>query len=79
MNLRVADQSPLRWSANFRAVQILLGQTKIDSAVRYLGLEPEDALVIAEAIEIQIRRAAFTGGPQPTTFPSENQSRKELT
>jgi hypothetical protein len=29
-----------------------LGHTKMDSTVRYLGVELEDALVIAEAIEI---------------------------
>ena len=33
-------------------VQLLLGHTKMDSTVRYLGVELEDALVIAEAIEI---------------------------
>ncbi|MDF3363243.1 integrase, partial [Sulfitobacter sp. Ks41] len=31
---------------------LLLGHTKMDSTVRYLGVELEDALVIAEAIEI---------------------------
>ena len=35
-----------------RAVQLLLGHTKIDSAVRYLGVELEDALTIAEQIGI---------------------------
>lgn len=39
-------------AGNLRAVQLLLGHTKMDSAVRYLGVEPEDALAIAEAIEI---------------------------
>ena len=39
-------------TGNLRAVQLLLGHTKMDSAVRYLGVELEDALVIAEAIEI---------------------------
>ena len=38
--------------ANLRAVQLLLGHTKMDSTVRYLGVELEDALAIAEAIEI---------------------------
>ncbi|MBB05877.1 MAG: integrase [Pseudooceanicola sp.] len=37
---------------NLRAVQLLLGHTKTDRAVRYLGVELEDALAIAEAIEI---------------------------
>ena len=41
-----------RKSGNLRAVQLLLGHTKMDSAVRYLGVELEDALAIAEAVEI---------------------------
>ena len=39
-------------AVNLRAVQLLLGHTKMDSTVRYLGVELEDALAIAEAIEI---------------------------
>lgn len=39
-------------TGNLRAVQFLLGHTKMDSTVRYLGVELEDALAIAEAIEI---------------------------
>ncbi len=35
-----------------RAVQLLLGHTKMDSTVQYLGVELEDALAISEAIEI---------------------------
>ncbi len=41
-----------RKTGNLRAVQLLLGHTKIDSTVRYLGVELEDALSIAERIEI---------------------------
>lgn len=37
---------------NLRAVQLLLGHTKMDSTVRYLGVELEDALAISEAVEI---------------------------
>lgn len=37
---------------NLRAVQLLLGHTKVDSTVRYLGVELEDALTIAEQIDI---------------------------
>ena len=39
-------------TGNLRAVQLFLGHTKLDSTVRYLGVELEDALAIAEAIEI---------------------------
>ncbi len=41
-----------RKSGNLRAVQLLLGHTKIDSTVRYLGVEVEDALALAEGIEL---------------------------
>ncbi len=37
---------------NRRAVQLLLGQTKLDSTLHYLGVELEDALSIAERIDI---------------------------
>ena len=40
-------------TCNLRAVQILLCRTKMDSMVRYLGVELEDTLAIAEAIEIE--------------------------
>lgn len=39
-------------TGNLRAVQLLLGHTKMDSTVRYLGVELEDALKISEDIEI---------------------------
>ena len=41
-----------RKTGNLRAVQLLLGHTKVDSTVRYLGVELDDALSIAEKIEI---------------------------
>jgi site-specific recombinase XerC len=37
---------------NLRAVQILLGHTKLESTVRYLGIEVDDALELSEAIDI---------------------------
>jgi len=39
-------------TGNLRAVQILLGHTKIESTVRYLGVDIEDALELAEATEV---------------------------
>ena len=39
-------------TGNLRAVQVLLGHTKIESTVRYLGVDVEDALTLAEATEI---------------------------
>ena len=39
-------------TGNLRAVQILLGHTKVESTVRYLGIEIDDALRIAEQIEL---------------------------
>lgn len=39
-------------TGNLRAVQLLLGHTKIESTVRYLGIEVDDALAIAEQVEI---------------------------
>ena len=38
-------------TGNLRAVQILLGHTKIESTVRYLGVDVEDALTLAEGTE----------------------------
>ena len=40
-----------RRTKNLRAVQILLGHTKLESTVRYLGIEVEDALEMAEQTE----------------------------
>lgn len=39
-------------TGNLRAVQLLLGHTKMDSTVRYLGVDLEDALEISESVEI---------------------------
>ena len=39
-------------TGNLRAVQLLLGYTKIESTVRYLGIEVDDALAVAEQIDV---------------------------
>jgi integrase len=41
-----------RRTGNLRAVQLLLGHTKLESTVRYLGIEVDDALAIAEQTDI---------------------------
>jgi hypothetical protein len=49
-----ANQATLiyRRTGNLRAVQLLLGHTKVESTVRYLGIEVDDALAIAEQIDV---------------------------
>jgi integrase len=41
-----------RKTGNLRAVQLLLGHTKLESTVRYLGIEVDDALSISEQVEL---------------------------
>ncbi len=41
-----------RRTKNLRAVQLLLGHTKLENTVRYLGVEVDDALEIAEQTDI---------------------------
>jgi integrase len=41
-----------RRTKNLRAVQLLLGHSKLESTVRYLGIEVEDALELAEQTEV---------------------------
>jgi site-specific recombinase XerC len=39
-------------TGNLRAVQLLLGHTKLESTVRYLRIEVDDALSISERVEL---------------------------
>jgi integrase len=41
-----------RRTGNLRVVQLLLGHTKIESTVRYLGIEVDDALAISEQVDV---------------------------
>lgn len=41
-----------RRTKNLRAVQLLLGHSKLDSTVRYLGIEIDDALEMSEQLEL---------------------------
>lgn len=41
-----------RKTGNLRACQLLLGHTKLESTVRYLGVEVDDALELSEALEL---------------------------
>jgi integrase len=49
---RFGTHSLHRRTGNLRAVQLLLGHTKIESTVRYLGIEVDDALAIAEQVDV---------------------------
>jgi integrase len=41
-----------RRTGNLRAVQLLLGHTRIESTVKYLGIEVDDALAISEQVDV---------------------------
>jgi site-specific recombinase XerC len=41
-----------RRTRNLRAVQLLLGRSNLDSTIRYLGIEIDDALEMSEQIDV---------------------------
>jgi hypothetical protein len=41
-----------RRTKNLRAIQLLLGHSKLESTVRYFGIEVDDALEMAEQTEV---------------------------
>ena len=55
-----------RATGNLRAVQILLGHSKIENTVRYLGIDVEDALAFAETLLTQPMMVVF--GDKPGGF-----------
>lgn len=51
--MRRTKESPIyRRTKNLRAGQLLLGYTKLERTVRYLGIEVDDALEMAEQTEV---------------------------
>jgi len=51
-SMRRTKVAQYRKTGHLRAVQLLLGHTKLESTVRYLGIEVDDALSIAEQVEL---------------------------
>ena len=46
-------------TGNLRAVQLLLGRTKMDSTMRYLGVDLDDALSLSEGIDLKAEPGRF--------------------
>jgi len=51
-SMRRTKAAQIYKTGNLRAVQLLLGHTKLESTVRYLGVEVDDALSISEQVEL---------------------------
>lgn len=60
-------------TGNLRACQLLLGHRKLESTVRYLGIEVDDALALSEQVDLQAApqyrppRRSAKGGRRPLT------------
>lgn len=52
-----------RRTKNLRAVQLLLGHTKLENTVRYLGIEIDDALEMAEQTEVLVTMRGLSEHP----------------
>ena len=66
-----------RATGNIRAIQILLGHSKIENTVRYLGVDVEDALRLAERTEIgDVERGRLL--PRPTAFGPSHRPNESL-
>ena len=59
-------------TGNLRAVQLLLGHTKLESTVRYLGIEVDDALAISEQVELDAN--AESAAWDPTMISGQSRS-----
>jgi site-specific recombinase XerD len=57
-------------TGNLRAVQILLGHAKIESTVRYLGVDVEDALELSERTGSDGSRPSSGHSNRPSCFPT---------
>ena len=69
-SMRRTKATPIyRRTRNLRDVQLLLGHRKLESTVRYLGTEVDDALEISEQTEIGSKRTA--GGARGAGDPVE--------
>ena len=51
-SMRRTKAAQIYKTGNLRAVQLLLGHTKLESTVRYLGIEVDDALSVSEQVEL---------------------------
>jgi integrase len=58
-----------RNTGNLRAVQLLLGHAKLESTVRYLGIEVDDALTISESCRGDARAAVLVHPGPPVPAP----------
>jgi hypothetical protein len=62
-------------TGNLTAVQLMLGHTKLESTVRYLGIEVDDALAISEQVELRTEikhRGPAPAGPRCTAIGSSS-------